>query len=199
MAPGGHRREQLRGRRAPVPGQRADRGAAALGLVPVPEVDAQAQDPAHHHRSRGRGPDPEDSAEHALGRVGHVGRESGQACRARGEPVTIRCRGGESAGPGSNDRGRHTARRGSSRRLCVRDGAGPACRCKAFRVAVHRSRVTPVIGRPGGDGSSCVTHRLAWNVRSSGRISAPVSARKVTTISCSERRNLGAVIAVFET
>ena len=31
------------------------------------------------------------------------------------------------AGLGSKDRGRQTARRGSSCRLCVRDGAGPAC------------------------------------------------------------------------
>ena len=60
------------------------------------------------------------------GGAGHVGREAAErpsSRRTRSESPPW-C---ETTGPGSKDRGRQTARRGSSRRLCVRDGAGPAC------------------------------------------------------------------------
>ena len=71
-----------------------------------------------------------------------------------GEPAATRRRGGETAGPGSKDRGRQTARRGSSLRVCVRDGAGPAC------LGREQCRPCPRIARRGTQGSGW--QKPAW-------------------------------------
>ena len=75
--------QQLRGRRAPVPGRGADRGAAALGLVSVPQAGPAAQGRPDHHRNRRRGPAPRHGAEHLAGRAGHACRTDRHARPAR--------------------------------------------------------------------------------------------------------------------
>ena len=91
--------------------------------------------------------------EHLAGGAGHVGREVAKR-RARGEPAATRRRGGETRGLGSKDRGRQTARRGSSHRVCVRDGAGPAC------LGREQCRPRPRIARRGTQGGG--RQKPAW-------------------------------------
>ena len=81
-------------------------------------------------------------------------RMAAERAEARGEPAATRRRGGETAGPGSKDRGRQTARRGSSHRVCVRDGAGPAC------LGREQCRPRPRIARRGTQGGGW--QKPAW-------------------------------------
>ncbi len=73
--------------------------------------------------------------------VGHVG---GTGV----EPAATRRGGGETTGFGSEDRGRQTARRGPSHRICVRDGTGPAC--LGSKQHRPRSRIARGVAERGG-------------------------------------------------